>query len=182
MLSTEVEGVGRWFPWNKTTAALGPKQPGIYIFRMVGCATAITRLTGMSDIIYVGSTPKGGTICGRLGDHLLTREDQKDVGWKIERVLKAVGALEVGWKVFSTADQAANYESEILWRYERDHIELPPLNSQMPQKTDRLNEEVVQQALIRLPAEQVASLLFSLDPTKLREVRAVLVTMGKLTV
>ena len=180
MLSSDAHGVASWVRWSKTTISLCPEQPGVYIFRMAGGNTPIKRLNGCSDIVYIGSTPKGGTVRSRLRDHRMSRKDQKCVGGKIERVLKEVGPLEVGWKIFSRADQAANHESEILWRYGKDHIELPPLNSQTPQRTDRLNEDWVRQDLSRLSGEEVANLLSALDPTKLQEIRARLVTMGKL--
>jgi hypothetical protein len=180
VLSTEMEGFARWIPWNKTKRTFWPKQPGGYVFRVAPLGTPIGRVNKTSDIIYVGSTPKGGTIRGRLGKHLLSHKDQKGVGWQIDKVSKAVGPLEVGWKIFSTADQAANYESEILWRYQEDHIELSPLNNQMPQRTARLSERMVRDALGELPVEGVVNLLSSLDGNKRREVRARLVTMGKL--
>jgi hypothetical protein len=152
------------------------------MLRVAAGRTLIRRLSGTSDIIYVGSTAKGGTIRGRLREHLTSRKDEKGVGWQIDRVLKAVGPLEVGWRTFGTADEAANHESLVLRSYQKNHIELPPLNNQMPQRAERLSEEDVQRAFDQLPADGVVKLLCSLDANRLREVRARLVKRGKLKV
>ena len=171
MFSSELEDFIGWVVWGKGAAASAPAQPGVYVFRVAASRTPIGRLNGKSDIIYVGSTPKGGSIRARLNNHVKARRDEKDAGWSIDRVVKKGVPLEVGWRTFAAADDAADCESILLSKYQHDHLELPPLNNQMPQKTDRHNEKLVLRALNQLPVEEVAEKLSGLDPNKLAQVK-----------
>ena len=82
---------------------------------------SIHRLKGESDIIYVGGTSRG-TLAQRLRGHN---------GSRLLKLIKTeIGGIRVSWKDLPTNERALFEEAEILWKYLRDHLELPPMNQQ----------------------------------------------------
>ncbi len=61
----------------------------------------------------------------------------------MHRVQQEVGPLEVSWKPFESHTDAKEHERTLLGRYEKDHIELPPLNRQEAGKKLRQTEELL---------------------------------------
>jgi hypothetical protein len=129
--STDLVDFSTWLGWFQRRIRQVPLKPGVYIFRLIQGAT-LARLKGNSDIIYIGSTRKGRrTLRDRLKDHLSPR----GVGYRLKRVINEVGSVEVAWRVFDTHEGAQACERQLLKRFEKDHIELPPLNHQETGKT-----------------------------------------------
>jgi hypothetical protein len=128
MTSAECPEFGRWITWGDRGPQAVPNKPGTYIFRLAG--GNFGRLTGESDILYIGCA-KNQNLQQRAKQHLHSREDEKDIGYLIKRVEEQVGPVEFAWK--ENADPKAG-ERELLARYRKDHIELPPLNSNQPGK------------------------------------------------
>jgi hypothetical protein len=89
--------------------------------------TVFGRLKGESDLVYVGSASR---IRQRLEQHLRPRDDERDVGYRLQRVQREVGPLEVSWRGCGSHRDAKFEEGTILRRYRDQHIELPPLNRQ----------------------------------------------------
>ncbi|MFQ5738083.1 MAG: hypothetical protein ACE5JX_03660 [Acidobacteriota bacterium] len=133
MNSDDLVGFAGWEAWSKNAPSQAPQKPGVYVFRLAGGKT-FRRLKEESDIVYIGSTKcskKGvSTVRQRLRQHLRSREEEIDTGYRIERVQNEIGSLQVTWKTFDTHDASQFHEAELLRRYARDHIELPPLNRQ----------------------------------------------------
>ena len=104
-----------------------PNSKGVYVIRLADGKT-VKRLTGDSDILYIGS----GKLRNRLGAHLLSRWSFKDKGWLIA-LIRTKFPLEFGHFANATPRDA---ESELLGRYFKDHFELPPANRQMPKPSE----------------------------------------------
>jgi hypothetical protein len=161
MNSSDLSGFSVWYQWPRDVISNAPSTPGVYVFKLAG-GESLCRLKGKSDIVYIGRTKKGkvrtGSVQRRLKQHLRTREDKIDIGYRIERVLKEIGRLEVAWRSFDADADAQSHEAELLERYDTDHIELPPLNRQESGKK-------VRQALKRLlglPSDQAQQVVKSL--------------------
>lgn len=161
MNSGDLSDFSTWHPWSSAIIQNAPATPGVYVFRFSG-GQPIRRLKGESNIVYIGSTKKGkarsGSVQRRLKQHLRTREGKIDIGYRIERVLKEIGRLEVAWRSFDTDADAQWHEAELLERYETDHIELPPLNRQESGKKVRY----ALKGLLGLPSDKAQELLISL--------------------
>jgi hypothetical protein len=115
----------------------------------------LPRIKGQSDIVYIGSTKRGKRgIRQRLQQHLRVREGGVDTGYRLDRVVKEVGALEIAWLTCPTHDDALWHEGELLSQYQSDHIELPPLNRQESGK----KIQYVLRTLLKLPPDQARRL------------------------
>jgi len=133
MNSNDLTDFSQWTDWTGDTIASAPNAPGVYAFRIAG-GNLLRRLQGESDLIYIGGTRRGrkraGTIQRRLENHLRIRSDEKDAGFRLARVQKEVGPLQVARKAVDSHVTSWFSEGELLNRYVKDHIELPPLNRQ----------------------------------------------------
>ncbi len=129
MQSNDLSEFHDWLAWPQAVSQ-APVTPGVYIFRLVG-SPPIGRLRDSSDVVYVGSS---GNVQRRLTNHGRRREDLRDIGYLLSRVTSEVGKIEVAWKPFEDRQKANWHEMELLRRYCRDHIELPPLNCQQVNK------------------------------------------------
>jgi hypothetical protein len=104
------------------------------------------RLKGNSDLLYIGATTKGKrTIRDRLKDHLSAKKIDRNVGHRLARAQEEVSPLEVSWKAFGSHEDAKNEERALLGRYEKEHIEFPPLNRQESGKRIRQALELLDQ-------------------------------------
>jgi hypothetical protein len=139
MDSSELHGFSDWHPWAERVPDCAPNQPGVYVFRLAG-GEHLMRLEGQSDIVYVGW---GSSIQRRLRRHLKARDDERDIGFRLSRVLAVPRPLEVAWTVLSGSEEAKNYEADLIARFGANHIELPPLNRQETGKKDRLIEKTI---------------------------------------
>ena len=118
------------------TAERSPSSQGVYVIRTAN-GTPVGRVKGESDLIYIGS----GHLKARLKAHLNPRSDLKDK-WLISLIAKNM-QLEVG--LFAVEDLQKK-ESDLLWSYLVDHLELPPANSRF--ELSKLSE--VQKAVLPL--------------------------------
>ena len=116
---------GNWSSWKSlSTENLShiPDKKGIYIIRAI---REIPRLTGLSDILYVGQ----GNLKNRLGkclNYKLHYSSWPYESGRIYRVEKELNLpMEFSYLIMNSSQQA---ETAILDEYEKQHIELPPLN------------------------------------------------------
>lgn len=115
-----------WKQWPSIKWTQVPQGTGVYVFRTAG-GSAILRVKGCSDVVYVGS----GKIRDRLKAH--SRQDWKrwsGTGWVICLIMRAKG-LEVAWREMAEP-QARLEEADILQQFLVDHFELPPANRRKP--------------------------------------------------
>jgi hypothetical protein len=108
--------------WTDRVPKTAPTSPGVYMF-LLGEGKTIHRLKGESDIIYVGSTARGG---GGLKQRLRCHSKSS----LLNLIKSEIGEIEISWKVVPTHERALFEEAEILWKYLQDHLELPPMNRQ----------------------------------------------------
>lgn len=124
MNSDEIKGLSDWVDFTSTSVAKAPVSPGVYAFRFkTGCCK---RVLGSSDIAYVGMSGRQ-SLRKRLRQHLVEPDKRH---W-LRRILSEVGPLEIAWGL---CQEPLTRESELLWRYSEDHIELPPGNRQQSMK------------------------------------------------
>lgn len=145
MNSCNLSGFSIWTVWSRTTVEGVPATHGVYVLRMAG-QMAFGRLKGTSDIVYIGSSQN---MRRRLSSHLSARDDARDIGCRLGRVLRDVGPLELAWKVQASQAGAMLDECKLLARYSSDHIEFPPLNRQETGK----RFQYLTRLLKRLPLE-----------------------------
>ena len=137
MNSTELTNLGEWREWGRSMVLEAPLTSGIYVFRQAERKT-IPRMRGASDIIYIGRSAK---IRNRFRDHLRVMEVERNVAYRLRRVQREVGRLEVSWECYGTPEKAKDAERLLLARYDGDHLEFPPLNRLESGKTWRMVEE-----------------------------------------
>ena len=158
MRSHDIPGFTNWEKWSQRTPSNAPRAKGIYVFRLAD-GRPFGRLRGQSDVIYVGATREGKqTVQGRLKQHATPRGDEKDTGILLARAVQAGYALEISWKTCESDFLAQLEEGMLLDQYERDHLELPPLNGSRPLK----GLSRASNTLKSMPQEQRASILSSI--------------------
>jgi hypothetical protein len=164
MNSHDLQGFANWEKWPPPTHLKAPNAKGIYVFRLAEGRT-FGRLEGESDLIYIGATHAGKqTVLSRLKQHATPRPDEKDIGILLIRLTTAGKLLEISWRTFESDFLAQLHEGMLLHQYERDHLELPPLNSSRPMKRiawainvlKTLPQETKDSVLMSIRAKQVA--------------------------
>lgn len=118
----------KWTSWRRLEISMIdslPKEYGVYIIRS---KREIARLKGISDILYVGE----GLLNGRLGKVFNFKLDYRSWPYesgeicRIEKELQI--PMEFSYLIISDKDACQTNETKILDEYERQHIELPPVN------------------------------------------------------
>jgi len=118
-----------WVKWPSRAVSQAPAKPGVYKFRL---DREISRLCGASDLLYVGKT---GSLASRLKQHRPARTDGTGVGLACKHIEKRnLGVVQVAWHPCNDAQEAAGLESKLLAEYKDNHLELPPLNGNEPNK------------------------------------------------
>lgn len=144
-----------WSELSALWAKGAPNSRGVYVLRL---ARAIARLKGQSDVLYVGRTrmPKA-TLRSMLTHHVRPRVNEKDIGYRVFRILQEVPDARVEFTCipFPTNVESGLYEASLLRRYERDHLEFPPLNRQ---EAGRFYQQVRRAFKNLTPAEVVGVL------------------------
>jgi hypothetical protein len=93
----------------------------------------------------------------RLKQHSTPRGDEKDTGVLLARAVRTGNPLEISWRTCESDFLAQLEEGMLLDQYERDHLELPPLNGSRPPK--RVSRAV--NVLESMPRERKESVLLS---------------------
>ena len=122
-LSQSGKEFSNWYTFGVQTLEVAPKQIGVYVMRKAG-GQCFGRLKGESDILYIGKTTrKHGGLKHRFRSYLYgtptTGTDKR-----IHDFAKKT-TIEVAWCL---CDEPEHFEYDLLWRYYREHDELPPLN------------------------------------------------------
>jgi hypothetical protein len=111
-----------WHSFDKENVKNAPSLKGIYVIRMAR-GQLFGRLSGVSDILYVGSAESKGGLRQRLQQYFHPGRTQW-TNLRIKELTKKY-QMEVTWCPY---DEPKNLEHELLRRYLKDHEELPPLN------------------------------------------------------
>ena len=100
------------------------KLPGVYFLRLKN-GRIFSRMTGETDIVYIGSSKNLQT---RVYQYVFPSTTQ----WtnrKVNRFVKEYGHdSEFYWKEIKNKDEIKIEEHNLLRQYEKDHHEKPPLN------------------------------------------------------
>jgi hypothetical protein len=119
---------GEWTIWRNLDSSNlldVPSGYGVYIIRVA--QGQIPRLSGHSDIIYVGQ----GKLSDRLGKCLNCKLGYRTYPYESGRLCRIEKDLKLRMEfshLRSTSSQ--RLERDILDEYEKHHYELPPLNQQ----------------------------------------------------
>jgi len=85
----------------------------------------IPRLSGQSNIIYIGKTNQSLS----LRHTKYAQVEGRDLNWKrYENIIKNFGPIRVS---YAECDNPLQYEKSFLVKYFKCHLELPPLNSKI---------------------------------------------------
>jgi len=117
MNSTELTNLAEWKKWGQSVVPEAPLVPGI---------SAKTR--------------------NRFKDHLRVMEVERNVAYRLRRVEREAGRLEVSWECNGTPEKAKDAERRLLAKYDEDHLEFPPLNRLESRKMCRMVEELLKLA------------------------------------
>jgi len=104
------------------------KKPGVYVIALKD--ERICRLTGESDIVYIGSTKGEGGLRNRLS-HYRNPGKSQITNKKINKFIKRKPNVTILWKITRKED-ARKEEEKLLNEYFNEHGELPPLNDSNP--------------------------------------------------
>lgn len=115
-MSRDIDGLSTWFECGVAPNE-APAAQVVYVLRLKG-GTTIPRMVGTSDIAYIGRSKE---LKRRLREHL-----RKSA--LLGRIRKEIGPIEVAWCDCGSTKTAKRLESNLLTQYEKDHIELPPMN------------------------------------------------------
>jgi len=128
------KGFSSWFLLDKNSIANVPAYPGVYILRR-GQGVFFGRLSGQSDILYIGSTEANQGLKQRLRQYIFPGPTQ----WTNKRINEMLSKyrIEVAWL---RCEEPGNLEHALLKWYVNEHDELPPLNH----ATRRLLRKVVE--------------------------------------
>jgi hypothetical protein len=117
-----LEPLGEWGEFSSRYNA--PGGSGVYAVRMSE-ARPVGRLRGTSDLIYIGQ----GDLQARLKAN--SRSDFEDTGWIFHLIVKEGLQLEV--RCYRSNNTKCD-EEQLLLRYLREHLELPPANRAIPKR------------------------------------------------
>lgn len=126
-------GEERWLPlgeWAllepRDLTALIPRLPGVYVLRT---EKPFGRFKGQSDIAYIGRSDRGQSLRGRIAKHVRPDYSGADnTSYRIREVLWGGPTLQLSWITTYTDSRAVEHECLFLDEYEKQHLELPPLN------------------------------------------------------
>lgn len=129
--SLQDRGIGAWVAFACTTelevlAAL-PPSPGVYVI-LLGAPEQ--RRRGASDIAYIGKATNQNGLRGRVLQYFHPGPTQSTNIAMNQRLFAAGCALRVGFIVGDSVSVATRLESDLLLKFEDEHLELPPYNRQ----------------------------------------------------
>lgn len=114
------QGWSEWYLLCYENTVDLPEIPGVYEVRFKNYS--FPRLRGITNILYIGCTDKGG-LKKRLRSLIKGRHIARKRVYKITEELQK--ELEFRYRVTFLARQA---EAELLREYQEKHLELPPCN------------------------------------------------------
>src|SRR6266566_8692890 len=122
------DGFQSWSKFNRLSKSdvlkKLPTKFGVYVFRKT---TAVGRIRGTSDILYIGSACNQNGLQGRLRQYFSPGPSQ----FTNKRIMEIVGEseeYEIGWCELALKSEAVALEQRLLERYFEDHGERPPQN------------------------------------------------------
>ncbi len=96
----------------------------VYIWR---CDNKIPRLSGESDIIYIGQTKQ--SFKNRYLSYAKLHAESKANSLKYETIIQNYGAITISVCDFSKfGENLLKSEGQLLWWYFQNHCEYPPIN------------------------------------------------------
>lgn len=126
MNSAELNGILNksltWQSFNKEDVKNAPSLKGIYVIRMAK-GQLFGRLSGVSDMLYIGSAESKGGLRQRLQQYFHPGQTQW-TNLRIKELTKKY-QMEIAWY---PCEEPKNLEHELLRHYFEEHDELPPLN------------------------------------------------------
>lgn len=117
-------GFKEWIAFSELPNKQVPDESGVYILRL---NKKFNRLVGESDILYIGSNPRNGTLHFRLIENYLRGRGGKTTQ-RIHSYLVHKGYKEkvsVSW-----VTKKLEMEKKLREQYEQEHHEFPPWNRQ----------------------------------------------------
>lgn len=130
--SLRASGFAAWLPFNSANSAAivsrTPTAAGVYVIR---CRTPFSRVSGVSDVLYVGSAGNRDGLRARLRQYFHPGPTQRTN----QRLLNRCGAsndYEISYVVCDSQRAASELEASMLGRYLAEHGELPPENRVLP--------------------------------------------------
>ena len=122
------KGFQIWYRFSKETEqsliSILPISTGVYVIRR---EHPFGRLFGQSDIFYIGSATNIRGLKGRIRQYFHPGPSQK-TNQRILALLESLNDLELSFLECFSPIEAKNLEKILLYLYEDEHGELPPLN------------------------------------------------------
>ena len=122
------DGFVHWQPFHpaneQAIRASTPEKPGVFVIRR---RQVYHRLTGQSDIVYIGSATGQRGLNNRLGQIFHLGRDQP-TNPRLLALLEKSTDYEVAVAVTSTQREASGLKARLLNQYKREHSVLPPEN------------------------------------------------------
>ena len=120
----------RWQPLEEEYLKKVPSEAGTYLIRT---RRAMPRVSGRSDIVYVGK----GILKRRIGDCLAYRKKERNSWPYYSKSLCGLMDgltldLEFSYTIAPSREHGERLEAYILEGYEKEHFELPPVNRVRP--------------------------------------------------
>jgi hypothetical protein len=164
--SLKALGFGGWLAFNKVNSAVlvagAPTMTGVYAIR---CRTAFARVSGVSNILYVGAAGSQDGLRMRFKQYFKPGPTQATN----KRLLARCGDNadhEISYVVCESRQAAYELEAAILKQYVLAHHELPPENRVLPRAPGpHLRAPTTTGAAVRAPmTEQPSSIRKSQMP------------------
>ena len=128
----------KWSPWNplkKLTTEENmegniPIDRGVYIIKT---ETSVGRVRGKSDIIYIGQGRLKDRLYAILGYFYGKSNERSWPHTAKKEIFRLLSEEKKNLLVsYHITKACKKLEKELLHEYEKDHIELPPLNKTLP--------------------------------------------------
>ena len=126
--SLHVLGIRNWITFSRVAKSdllkKVPRTFGVYVIRK---STAVERVRGASDIVYVGSACNQRGLKGRLSQYFNPGPSQTTN----KRIIEIIGESEeyqIGWCELVAKSDALAFKRRLLERFVEEHGERPPQN------------------------------------------------------
>ncbi len=126
----------RWYPLRKLTVEENmeeniPNKKGVYIIKR---ETPVWRIKGKSNIIYVVQGNLKNRLYAILG-YFYGKSNERAWPHTAKKEIFRLLSEEKNnlFLSYCITESSKKLEKELLHKYEKDHIELPPLNKALPE-------------------------------------------------